>query len=184
MLLLILILTIILHLLIGLYDFSFYRIPNLFLLAMLVLYVVYALFYLTPHLIVTSLIIFVILLALSFYLYVFKIIGAGDAKYISVTSLWFGFQEILPLLYTIFLMGGALALMYGLLKDPLGRWSDLVWLNIQKAEASFPWLRNVWIGSGTGPERGKRENVGSRMIPYGIAIAVGSIIMLVTRVMV
>ena len=41
--------------------------------------------------------------------------------------------------------------------------------------------KNIGIGSGIGPEMGKRENIGSRMIPYGIAIAAGSIIMLVMQ---
>lgn len=178
MFLFILALVVIIHFLIGLYDFSFYRIPNLFLGMLLVLYAFYAPMYLTLHMILISLVIFAVILALSFGLYAFKVIGAGDAKYITTTSIWFGTYEILPLLFTISLVGGALAIIYLLFKDHIGRFSDWVWLKIQKAEISYPWLQNIWIGSGTGPEMGKRENIESRMIPYGIAIAAGSIIIL------
>ena len=181
MLLFILALVMLMHLLIGVYDFSFFRIPNLFLGILLVLYAFYAPIYLTLHTILISLIIFAVMFAISFGLYAFKIIGAGDAKYIATTSIWFGMHGILPLLFIISLVGGGLAIMYLLLRDHVGRLSDWVWLKIQKAETSYPWLQNIWIGSGTGPEMGKRENIGSRMIPYGIAIAAGSIIMLVMQ---
>lgn len=180
MLLFIIALVIIIHILIGIYDFSFYRIPNLFLGMLLILFAFYAPLFLTLHLIVVSLITFAIMLVVSFGLYAAKIIGAGDAKYITVTSLWFGLHDIVPLLFTISLVGGGLGILYLLLKDHIGRLSDWVWLKIQKAETTYPAIRNVWIGSGTGAEMGKRENIGSRMIPYGIAIAAGSIIILVT----
>jgi Flp pilus assembly protein protease CpaA len=178
MLFFILTLFIILHVLIGVYDFSFYRIPNLFLALLLVLYAFYAPIYLTPHLIFTSLGVFAVMLALSFALYAFNIIGAGDAKYIAVASLWFGLHGLAPLLFTISLVGGVLAIFYLLFRDHMGRLSDWAWGKIQNAETAFPKLQCVWAGSGAGPEKGKRENIESRMIPYGIAIAGGAIIML------
>lgn len=178
MLFVILTLFLVIHVLIGVYDFSFYRIPNLFLAALLVLYAFYATIYLTPHLIFTSIGIFAVMLALGFTLYAFNVIGAGDAKYIAVASLWFGLHGLAPFLFTTSLVGGGLALFYLLLQDHTGRFSDWVWLKIQKGETDCPQLQHVWVGSGAGPEKGKRENIGSRMIPYGIAIAAGSIIML------
>ena len=181
MIFIILALVVFIHFLIGVYDFSFYRIPNLLLGVLVVLYGFYAPLYLDLHTILSSLVIFAIILAVSFGLYAFKLIGAGDAKYISVTSLWFGVHGIVPLLFLISLVGGVLALVYLVLRDHVGRFSDWVWLKIQKAEVLYPTLQYVWIGSGSGPEKGKRENIGSRMIPYGIAIAAGSIIMLMIQ---
>jgi len=177
----ILLLIILTHFLIGVYDFSFYRIPNLFLGVLLVLYAFYAPFFLTLHYVLISLVIFAVMLALGFGLYAFKVIGAGDAKYIAVTCLWFGSHGIIPLLFIVSLVGGFLALLYLLFRDHVARLSDWVWLKFQKAETSYPWLQNVWLESGTGSEKGKRENIGSRMIPYGVAIAAGSIIMLIMQ---
>lgn len=166
------------HLLISVYDFSFFRIPNVFLGALGLLYVLYAPIYLGLDTILGSLVIFASVLVVSFGLYALKIMGAGDAKYISIASLWFGVHGILPLLFLVSLMGGGLAIVYLIFRDPVARLSDWVWMKIQRAEEQHPRLRSVWIGSGVGAEEGKRENVGARMIPYGVAIAAGSIIML------
>ncbi|MBA3813219.1 MAG: prepilin peptidase [Alphaproteobacteria bacterium] len=172
-------LLIIIHILIGVYDFSFYRIPNLFLGVLVVLYAFFAPIYLDSHAILSALLVFAVTMAVGYCLYALKVIGAGDAKYIAVTSLWFGVHGIVPLLFLISLAGGILAVLYLVFKDHIGHLSDRIWLKIQKTEENYPKLQNVWIGSGTGPEKGKRENIGSRMVPYGIAIAAGSIIMLI-----
>lgn len=169
------------NVLIGVYDFSFFRIPNVLLGLLLVLYAFFAPIYLDFYTILSSLAVFVLMLILGFSLYALKIIGAGDAKYIAVASLWFGPQGIIPLLFFISLVGGGLALIYLVLRDHVGRLSDWVWLKFQTAEKTYPSFQNIWIGSGKGPEREKRENIGSRMVPYGIAIAAGSIIVLIIK---
>lgn len=169
------------HFLIGVYDFSFYRIPNLFLGFLIVLYGFYAPIYLNLHTILTSAGLFGIMLVLGFGLYALKIIGAGDAKYVAVASLWFGISGIVPLLFMISLAGAVVAVIFLVFRDYVGRFSDWVWMKIQTAEASYPQLQNIWISSGAGSEKGKRENIGSRMIPYGIAIATGSIIMMMIK---
>lgn len=166
------------HFLIGVYDFSFYRIPNVFLAFLMVLYAFYAPLYLNLSTILSSLAVFVVVFGLSFGLYGLKIVGAGDAKYIATTSLWFGAHGIISLLFLISIAGGVLAIVYLVFRDHIGRLSDWAWMKIQKAEVLCPKLQNVWIGSGAGPEKGRRENISSRMIPYGVAIATGSIVML------
>lgn len=179
MLLIILSLFVLLNVMIGFYDFSFYRIPNLLLGLLLMLYGFYAPLYLDFNTIASSLIIFAVVFVFSFALYALKAIGAGDAKYLAVVALWFGVHGIIPLLFFVSLAGGMLALVYVLLGTPIARLSDWVWSKIQKAEVSCPRLEGLWLGSGKGPEKGTRENIGSRMIPYGIAIAAGSIITLI-----
>ncbi len=179
MLFIILALVIFLHFLIGVYDFSFYRIPNLLLGLLIVLFAFFAPLYLVLQDILSSLLTFAIVLALSFALYGFKIIGAGDAKYISATSLWFGAHGVIPFLFVVSLIGGLLALAYLVFRDPIGSLSDWSWMKIQKIETRYPKFQKIWVASGAGPEKGKRENIGPRMVPYGVAIAAGAIIMLI-----
>lgn len=169
---------IIINVIIGIYDFSFYRIPNILLGALLVLYGLYAPIYMDVNEIFSSVLIFGLALTITFGLYAFRFIGAGDAKYISVVSLWAGAPRVIPLLIFITLLGGVLAFGYLLLKDYLLRFSDWVWLKIQKGEECCPFLCYMWEGSESGPEYGKRENIDNRMIPYGVAIAGGAILMM------
>jgi prepilin peptidase CpaA len=179
LLLLIKITYVIINLFTGLYDFSFFRIPNLFLGVLVVMYGIFAPFYLGGHALLNSLILFAIILLLSFVLFYFKIIGGGDAKYISVTSLWVGPHEIINYLFLVSLVGGGLAIIYLLLRDHISRLSDWAWTRFQNAEKRYPYLQSLWIGSGAGSELGKRENIDSRSIPYGVAIAIGAIFMMV-----
>lgn len=178
MLFIILALVIFIHVLIGIFDFSFYRIPNLFLGILIVLYGFYAPIYLDFHTIWGSAVVFAIMLVIGFSLYALKIIGAGDAKYIAVASLWAGAHGIVPFLFFVSAAGGVISLIYLFLRNYTGHFSDLIWTYIQRAETNHPKLQSIWVGSGAGPEKGMRENIGSRMIPYGIAVATGSIIML------
>ena len=166
------------NILIGIYDFSFYRIPNLLLGALLVLYGLCAPFYMSPGSILSALAVFAIVLVLGLILYASKIIGGGDAKYFAVASLWAGFSGVVQLFFIIALVGGGAAIIYLLLRDHVARLSDGLWALIQKMEERVPTLQYVWVGSGEGPENGKRENISSRMVPYGVAIATGAIIMM------
>lgn len=167
------------NLLIAVYDFSFYRIPNVLLGVLLVLYAFYSPIYLTREIIVSSLVVFAVVLFLGFGFYVLKFIGGGDAKYIAVASLWVEAHQILQFIFLVALIGGGLALLYLAIKHPMGRLSDWVWMRIQKCEERFPRLEKIWVGSGIGAEKGKREPLDPRAIPYGIAIAIGSIAMMV-----
>jgi prepilin peptidase CpaA len=164
------------HMIIALYDFSFYRIPNLLLGALLVLYGLYAPFYLSGEAMVKSLGVFVIIFLFGFGLYALKYIGAGDAKYLAVASLWAGFPKVIHLLFFVGLIGGGVAILYLLLQVYILRLSDVIWAFIQKGETRFTVLRYLWAGSGTGAEIGKREAISPKVVPYGVAIAFGSII--------
>lgn len=178
LLLFIKILYITINVLIGVYDFTFYRIPNLFLAMLLVLYAFYAPLYLGIEAILSSLAVFAIVLFFSFLLFAFKFIGAGDAKYLGVTSLWMGLEGVLTFFLIFSLIGGGLAILYLLFRDHLARFSDWVWIQVQKLENRFSFFQSVWLASGIGSEKGKRVNISSRMIPYGIAIASGAILIM------
>jgi Flp pilus assembly protein protease CpaA len=169
---------VLINVVIGVYDFSFYRIPNILLGALLVLYGVFAPLYMSLESGLIALGVFAVVLVLGFILYITKMIGGGDAKYLAVTSLWAGFPGVMQLLLMIAIVGGLIAIFYLFFRDHIGRLSDWLWGQIQKGEERSPLLQYVWTGSGAGPERGERENISSRMVPYGIAIAIGAIIMM------
>ncbi len=169
---------VLINVIIAIYDFSFYRIPNIFLGALLVIYGLYAPFYLSPDELLMSLVIFGVVLIVAFGLFSLQYMGAGDAKYLAVVSIWFGFAKVFQLILLIAVAGGVLAVICLVLQPYILRGSDLMWTLFQKGETRFPFLQYVWIGSGSGPEREKRENIPPRMIPYGVAIATGSILMM------
>ena len=169
---------ILINIIIGVYDFSFYRIPNLLLGGLLVLYGLCAPFYIGVGGILNAFLVFAVVLVLGLILYTSKIIGGGDAKYLAVTSLWAGFPGVIQLIFIIALVGGLIGIIYLLLKDFVARLSDWMWSQFQKQEDRYPALQYVWVGSGVGPEKGKRDNISSRMVPYGVAIAIGAIIMI------
>lgn len=167
------------HIGIAIYDFSFYRIPNVLLGALFMLYVLCIPFTMGMSSILISFGIFAIVLGISFVLFSLKYFGAGDAKYLAVASLWMGGgQGVFQFLLIVAVIGGTIALIYLLLKDHIARFSDFVWAFIQRGETKYPFLQTVWVGSGGGAERGRRENISSKAIPYGVAIASGALIMM------
>jgi prepilin peptidase CpaA len=177
LILLIKVLFIFINTLIAIYDFSFYRIPNILLIALLVLFGLMAPFTMGLNELINSFIAFGVVLLLCFILYISKIFGAGDAKYFAVAALWMGYPEVIPFVVYSSLAGGGVALIYLVAQYHFGRLSDLMWTLIQKLEARLPFLELIWIGSGIGPEKGKREHIKPKTIPYGVAIATGAIIM-------
>ncbi len=165
------------HLLIGVYDFSFYRIPNLLLAVLLILYGFYAPLYIGFDGILTALLVFATVLIIGLALFASKIIGGGDAKYLALISLWAGFPGVVQVMFLIAVVGGLMAIVYLLLSNYVVRMSDWAWKQIQQVESYCPSFQYMWLGSGEGPERGKRENISTRVVPYGVAIATGAIIM-------
>ncbi|MBL8676461.1 MAG: prepilin peptidase [Alphaproteobacteria bacterium] len=165
----------------GLYDFSFYRIPNLFLIALLVLFGLTSPFILDLNEIINCFITFGVVFLVCLVLFLAKIFGAGDAKYFTVIALWMGYPNVIPFILYTSLAGGGLALVYLIAQYPFSRLSDLIWIFIQKLEARFPFLEFLWVGSGIGPEKGNREYIKPRTIPYGVAIATGAIIMTISN---
>ncbi|EKE09335.1 MAG: hypothetical protein ACD_16C00192G0017 [uncultured bacterium] len=172
------IIFILLNVLVGLYDFSFYRIPNSLLIGLLVLYGLTMPFILGFDEIMNSLVVFGVVLAICVIFFLSKIFGAGDAKYFSVVALWMGYPDVIPFVIYTSLVGGAVALLYLTAQHFLDWLSDFIWNLIQRLEERMPLFQAIWLGSGIGPEKGKREHIKPKVIPYGIAIAVGAIIML------
>ena len=96
----------------ALTDFLFYRIPNIFILAILCgvgvkLFLEYSSidFYLTGLIFMTTLL-------AGYLLYAFKAMGAGDAKLLSASILWMVPQNVIDYLIIVAISGGLLAICY------------------------------------------------------------------------
>lgn len=93
----------------------------------------------------------VVVLAVGFTLFAFRLIGGGDAKLAAATTLWLGFGLTLPYLLYAGLLGGALTLLIlALRRFPLTPFL-----------ARYRWL-----------ERLHNPKVG---VPYGIALALAGL---------
>ncbi len=169
-------LFILLNIACGIYDFSFYRIPNVLIIALLVLYAFFATLYLVPQVILVSLVVAVVVLVVCLALYAWKILGAGDVKYIAAISLWAGAPNIVHFLLYMAVLGGVVAVMYLIFPNLLRLFSDKVWQFFQKLESSCPIFKKMWLGSEKGAEGGIRQKIDTKKIPYGLAVASAAII--------
>lgn len=98
-------------LVVAVYDAMFYRIPNWLVLLLLALY---------PVLIFSSHTSIDWLMALAgagicfiigFALFALRLTGGGDIKLLTAAALWAGFGQLLPFLFNMALLGGALSLL-------------------------------------------------------------------------
>lgn len=95
-----------------------------------------------------------LLLVVGIALFAFGLFGGGDAKLLAAVALWVGWNDLLPLIFTVVLVGGVLSLAVILLRKGLGLWPT--WL-IKSAEGLF---------------------APNKAVPYGIAIAIGAMIVI------
>ena len=95
-----------------------------------------------------------VILALSFGLFSFGFIGGGDAKMLAAAGLWFGWPAVIAFLVLTAIAGGVLAIavkLWGLVEIEREVWGNA-------------WVKR-WLGF-------KAD------LPYGIAIAAGTILAL------
>lgn len=92
-------------------DLRSYRIPNLVVLAILLLYPVHVVVSPLPVDWLVGLAVFAVSLAVGFALFATRIFGAGDAKLIAATMLWAGPVLAPPALLICALSGGVIALV-------------------------------------------------------------------------
>lgn len=94
---------------------------------------------------------FVFMFLLTYLLFYFKMIGGGDAKFISVFSLWVGIAGLMPFLFSMVLVGALVA---------------LVTLSLEKWKPVQNPVKGSWI---------EKAQKGERHVPYGIAIFIGAV---------
>ncbi len=93
----------------------------------------------------------VIIFAVTYGLFHFKLIGGGDSKLLSVYALWVGLQGLMPFMFFMALAGGVL----GVTTLALKKWQPI------KNPAKDSWIEKA--------QAGKQE------VPYGIAIFTGAL---------
>jgi prepilin peptidase CpaA len=132
-------------------DIKERRIPNWTVLAVAALFVPWAV---TQHVSVLSALgAAAIAFAISCAMYAFGVVGAGDSKLLTVTALFAGLGQLLPFLLLVALTGGVVALV---------------------SMAARPVRALVMIQM-----RGKGDF--GRGVPYGVAIAVATVGILMRR---
>ncbi len=92
------------------------------------------------------------ILVITFTLFALGYIGGGDAKVMAASALWIGWGDLLPYLVTVSLLGGLLTLGILLFRQ----------IPLPKVLITQPWISRLH-DSNTG-------------IPYGIAIALGGLV--------
>lgn len=109
-------------------------------------------------------------LALMLPLYLLRTIGAGDVKLMAMSGAFLGFPSVLWAVLAVFLAGGVLSLAYVVRQGSLRRALFNTAMILQGAVLGTAWNKSALAIH-------REESVGT--LPYGIAIASGTIAYLV-----
>jgi prepilin peptidase CpaA len=174
-------------------DIRVRRIPNLYVLGILILYPVFVLTTPIPVEWTSGLLCFGILLAIGFVFSSLGYFGAGDAKLLAAASLWAGAPFIFPFMMITALSGGLFAAFFWMLKRARSRSNAAIAEPHLGAEAAVAVSNMMLTGSNAGPasvlvgtstpeigstggEDGSTKGKHPAMeLPYGAAIAVGGL---------
>lgn len=163
---------IILSFLTAVVDFFTFKIPNEFMVFLLVLFVAKTLMvagfswaaFRTPGLM------FLLTFLVGFSLYAAKLLGAGDVKFIAVVSLWMSEFQVLDFLIFMSLGGAVLALVYHQAHPVV---ESLRLKGLEKI-LPLPQVGPYFQGKLEGPVGAVVEK-NKVIIPYGVAVFVGCI---------
>ncbi|MBL0942084.1 MAG: prepilin peptidase [Alphaproteobacteria bacterium] len=97
---------------VALSDLLFFRIPNSLVLALLGLFILKSLVFPDGHNPFLPFLACALTLIIGYLLYAFKIMGAGDVKFLSVASLWAVQTNFISFMLVVVIAGGILALVY------------------------------------------------------------------------
>lgn len=156
-------------------DFLTYKIPNAILLFLLALFLAKVGLFQTPRDLLWPLSFFAIALVVGYGLFYFRILGAGDAKFIAVAVLWMTPINVVLFLVLMSLSGAVLGILYLL----AGRQIEQVRrLSLAKMQG-IPWL-GPYLASKTDSVDAFLEN-NKKMkgpLPYGVAVFSGMLLTL------
>ena len=172
-------LALFMHALVALYDFAYFRIPNGLVIVLFFISIFWGVISLSFNEMFYHFVAFAGMLILGFSLFAFGWIGGGDAKYLAVSSLWVGLSDLAGYILWIAVAGGILSLLYILFKQTIPSLSDSVWSRMVSIEKKIKPMSCVWMMSVQGAE-GQRA-IAQKSVPYGIAIATASWIILLGR---
>jgi Flp pilus assembly protein protease CpaA len=97
---------------IALSDLLFFRIPNSLVLALLGLFILKILVFSDAPNPFLPFLACAMTFIIGYLLYTFKIMGAGDVKFLSVASLWAVQTDLISFIFVVVIAGGLLALLY------------------------------------------------------------------------
>ncbi len=157
----------------AIHDFLFYRIPNAIVFFLVALFLMKVIFFQSFSDIYFPLIVFLLSVSGGFALYAFKIIGAGDAKFLAATSMWASEVNLLGFLFVTSLAGGVLGFIcmtQGTRLDALrGRVTSMLRGTLGEDIFNKTFAMN-WLS----PSSNDKATVSAqKVIPYGIAIFLG-----------
>jgi Flp pilus assembly protein protease CpaA len=157
-------------------DFLVYKIPNVILLFIIVLFVLKVLLFQSVKDLLWPVVAFGGVLFVGFVLYLFKWIGAGDAKFIAVVSLWASQKNLLFFLMMMSIAGGALALMYLKFHPQIFGVQQKILSRLK----SVPYFANLSNPSEPKAQKAKQDEKKTKnnmVVPYGVAVFVGALIL-------
>lgn len=156
-------------------DFLYYQIPNMLLVLISLLFLVWVVAsgqYSLLKNIQYALLFVVVGGFLSYY----NVFGEGDSKLLAVLSLWLGGKQTLHMLLMMSLIGGVIALMILFLGQYLHKVRQILW-NIRIVRK----INSYVISNIEESEAKITFEEYKRMVPYGIAIAAAAIICFFTK---
>ncbi len=164
----------------AVHDFLFYRIPNAIIVFLIGLFVAKVVIFQNFSDILFPLLVLVIAIAGGFALYAFRIIGAGDAKFLAATSMWASEVSLLSFLFVTSVAGGVLGIIYVLQADRLQAIRSALKASLTKSmgEAAFNKIFGLdWLPKISNEDTAQAVD-SQKVIPYGIAIFTGCVILM------
>jgi prepilin peptidase CpaA len=166
----------IVFLLAALLDFLYYRLPNKLFYVIFYLFPLYIILSFNFHL-VSNYLVFVGSILIGFGLFSANFIGSGDAKLLAAVSLWIGWNNIVPFIFWMSILGGMVSCTYLLFPQRIPHITAHLRRFIQNQPVLKKGIRflvsDVDIIEGEVISLQKK-----RMIPYGISIAGAGLIIL------
>lgn len=150
-------------------DLLYYRIPNILVGCIIAAFPIWVL--LTGNYAALSHVWpFVFILIGGILLFYFNLIGAGDIKLFAAVSLWLEWSQLLPLLIKMALYGGVLAILTLLFPKKI--------ITLRKFLQNISLLKKINTFFLPDIEEATQESISDRsrkMVPYGIAISIATI---------
>lgn len=144
-------------------DLRTFRIPNAVPICVMVLFVGYAISSLSGMGVLSHSISFVLAFTLGLVAFRYKIMAGGDVKLIAAIGLWFSVDQLYLLLTLIALAGGL---------------QSVIIVAVHYISRAVQGLQTSMRGSGSGFSARHGPGLSARRVPYGVAIAGGSIVAL------
>lgn len=159
----------------AIFDFLFYKIPNIFCGLIAILFLLGSSIFYPVEKILHAFLLSGGTLGICFVLYLMRILGAGDAKFLTVSSLWAVDTNFLYFMLVTSACGGLLGLLYIMCSDKI----DIIRIKLNLFLTKF--FENSLMSAfykryGELPFKNSRsQDSGKIFLPYGVAICGGCI---------